>query len=60
MTPQMQADAALQVWQEYRALPPDDRIEILVATFWLPPIESLNEYEITLSRVHEEMEDINA
>lgn len=54
MNSQQEADEALRIWQSYRSLPPDERIEVLVATFWMPPV-TLNEYEITLSRVSEEM-----
>lgn len=55
MTNQQQADMLLQRWQEHRALPPDERIERLMADFFspLPPCEV--EYEGTLSRVREEM-----
>lgn len=55
MTSQDEANEALRIWQSYRALPPDERIEVLVAHFWLPPAETPDEYEITLSRVSEEM-----
>jgi hypothetical protein len=57
MTPQHQANAALQAWQILRALPPDERIEVLMATFWMSPLESLTEYDSTLRNVAAEMED---
>lgn len=55
MTPQMQADLALQQWQSLRALPPDERIEVLMAQFFLPTPASDFEYEITLRDVAAEM-----
>jgi len=33
MTPQQNADILLRIWQEHRALPPEDRIEALMADF---------------------------
>lgn len=56
MTPQMQANTALQQWQSLRALPPDERIEILMAEFFSPPLATDLEYEITLRNVAMEME----
>lgn len=56
MTPQMSADAALQQWQALRSLPPDERIEVLMAEFFAPPPESDLLYEITLRNVATEME----
>jgi hypothetical protein len=56
MTNQQQADVLLRVWQEHRALPPDERIEALMADFFAPPPASDLEYEITLRNVSTEME----
>lgn len=55
MNSQQQADILLRIWQENRALPPEDRIEALIADFFspLPPCET--EYEITLRDVAMEM-----
>lgn len=55
MTTQQHADAALGRWQELRGLPPEDRIEILMQDFFLPPIELDVKYENTLRRLSEEM-----
>lgn len=57
MTPQMQANIALQEWQSLRALPPDERIEALMASFFLPPSATDLEFEITLRNVAMEMQD---
>jgi hypothetical protein len=57
MTPQQQADLALQKWQSLRALPPDERIEALMASFFLPPPVSDFEYEIALRDVTAVMAD---
>jgi hypothetical protein len=56
VTSQMNADIALQQWQSLRALPPDERIEVLMAEFFSPPIASDLEYEITLRNIAMEME----
>lgn len=56
MTPQQQADAALQLWQSLRSLPPEERIEVLMADFFRPPVESDLEYSITLRNVAMEMD----
>jgi 23S rRNA A2030 N6-methylase RlmJ len=55
MTPQRAADNALARWQQLRALSPEERIRALVADFFVPPLESDAEYEITLNTVAEEM-----
>ena len=47
--------AALQAWQQLRALPPDERIEALFASFFLPPSETDLEFEVTLRNVSEVM-----
>lgn len=55
MTPQMSADIALQQWQALRSLPPDERIEILMADFFAPLQPCDVEYEANMRRVYEEM-----
>jgi hypothetical protein len=55
MTNQQFADTALAQWQELRALPADERIEVLFNQFFAPPPPSDLEYQILLNRVHEEM-----
>jgi hypothetical protein len=55
MTNQQTADALLQIWQQHRALPPEDRIEALMASFFIPPSETDLEFEITLRNVAEAM-----
>ena len=55
VTPQQSADLALQQWQSLRALPPEDRIEALMADFFAPPPPSDCEYEITLRNIMEIM-----
>lgn len=56
MTNQHKADAALQQWQSLRALPPDERIEVLMAEFFAPSIQPCDvEYEATLRNVAMEM-----
>ena len=49
------ADQALAQWQELRALPPEVRIERLMAEFFLPPISLDVKYEDTLRHVAQEM-----
>lgn len=56
VTPQQQVDLALQQWQALRALPPEERIEALMADFFRPPVESDLEYSITLRNVAMEMD----
>lgn len=56
ITSQQAADELLQRWQSMRGLPPEDRIEALMANFFLPPTASDFEYEITLRNVAAEME----
>jgi hypothetical protein len=55
MTSQQSADLALAQWQALRALPPDARIESLMASYFLPPSETDLEYDLTMKRVTEEM-----
>lgn len=55
MTNQQQADAALQQWQALRSLPPDERIEVLMAEFFAPLQPCDVEYEANMRRVYEEM-----
>lgn len=55
MTSQQHADQLLEVWQQYRGLPPDERIEALMAQFFLPAPETDALYEITLRNVAMEM-----
>lgn len=55
VTPQQSADLALQQWQALRALPPDQRIDALMADFFAPPAETDLEYEITMRNVTVEM-----
>lgn len=54
-TPQQTADQALAQWQEMRALPPEVRIERLMAEFFLPPISMDNRYSDVLAAVAQEM-----
>lgn len=58
VTPQQHADAALARWQSLRSLPPDERIEVLMAEFFQPPPVSDLEYEITLRNITMEMADV--
>jgi hypothetical protein len=60
-TRQQHADAALQHWQDLRArFPnPEERIEQLMIDFFRHPVASAVEYDATLRRVTEEMEDTN-
>lgn len=55
MTPQQSADLALQQWQALRALPSEARIEELMRSFFLPPIELDMKYQDQLNAVAEEM-----
>lgn len=55
MTSQQTANEELAIWQAHRHLPPEDRIEALMANFFLPPSETDLEFEIALRRVSEEM-----
>jgi hypothetical protein len=55
MTNQQQADQLLAHWQSLRPLPPDERIERLMAEFFSPLPPCQVEYEATLNRVREEM-----
>lgn len=57
MTTQMQADAALQAWQALRALPPEERIDRLMAEFFLIPFDLDVHYQDTLNAVAMEMVD---
>jgi hypothetical protein len=57
VTSQQTADLALAQWQALRGLPPDERIEALMASFFLPPSETDMEYEITLRNVATEMQE---
>lgn len=56
VTPQMHADLALAQWQALRGLPPQERIEHLMADFFLPPSETDLEYDLTMRRVTAAME----
>ncbi len=56
MTSQQTANEALAIWQAHRHLPPEDRIEALMANFFLPPSETDAEYEITMRAIAEQME----
>jgi hypothetical protein len=55
MTPQQHADCALARWQEMRDLPPEQRIEALMADFFrpLPPCDV--EFDIIMCQVTTEM-----
>ncbi len=53
--PQQSADIALRQWQSLRSLPPEDRIEALMADFFAPPPPSEFEYELTLRNISEVM-----
>jgi hypothetical protein len=53
MTRQDHATAALLAWQSLRALPPDQRIEALMADYFLSEEDSA--YENVMRRVTEEM-----
>jgi hypothetical protein len=55
MTSQQQADHLLHIWQQHRALPPDERIERLMADFFSPLPPCPTEYEATLNQVREIM-----
>lgn len=55
VTPQQTADLALQQWQSLRSLPPEDRIDALMANFFAPPPPSDFEYELTLRYISEIM-----
>ncbi len=57
VTPQESADLALRQWQSLRSLPPEDRIDALMANFFAPPPASDFEYEITLRNISEIMAD---
>lgn len=57
MTSQQTADALLQQWQSLRAMPPDERIEALMAQFFLPVPETDILYELTMRRVCESMQE---
>lgn len=59
MTSQEEASLLLQQWQALRSLPPDERIEILMADFFAPPPESDLLYELTLQCVSAEMEEVS-
>jgi len=53
VTSQDHATAALQAWQSLRELPPEDRMSILMADFFLS--EENRQYEATLRNVQREM-----
>jgi hypothetical protein len=55
MTSQQSANLALAQWQSLRDLPPEERIEALMAEFFLPPPENDILFEITLRNVAMEM-----
>jgi hypothetical protein len=57
MTPQASASLALAEWQNLRAagLTPEQRIEELMRSFFLPPIDLDVRYSDTLQAVAEEM-----
>jgi hypothetical protein len=54
-TSQQEADIALARWQALRDLPPESRIDVLMAEFFQPPPESDFLYEMTLRDVAFEM-----
>jgi hypothetical protein len=60
MTSQQSADAALQKWQELRnaGLTDEQRIERMFAEFFAPPPTSSIEFDITMRKVHEEMQHV--
>jgi len=55
MSSQQLANEALAIWQAHRHLPPEERIEALMANFFAPPPETDLEYEITMRNVEREM-----
>lgn len=57
MTTQMQADAALQAWQTLRALPPEERLDRLIAEFFFIPFDLDVRYQDQLNAVAMEMVD---
>lgn len=59
MTSQMQADIALLRWQatRYSELTPEQRIEMAFYDFILPPAPCQTEYEATMRRVEEAMQE---
>lgn len=54
---QQQANISLRKWQMYRDLTPNERLEKLLADFFAPPAETKAEYEITLTRVSEAVQE---
>ncbi len=57
VTSQQSADAALQQWQQLRnsGLTPEQRLDRLMAEFFLPPIDLDVRYQDQIDRVSEEM-----
>ncbi len=53
---QLDASTALHEWQRLRDLPPEERIERLMAEFFLPPIDLDVRYQDQLNAVTAEME----
>jgi hypothetical protein len=55
MTSQHQANLALSIFQANRKSP-REVVEALMANFFVPPVETSEEYEITLNQVRECMQ----
>lgn len=60
MTSQQHADAALQQWQQLRALPPDLRIEVLMSDFFAPMPATDVEFDAILRDVADQMGMVDA
>lgn len=54
MTPQQQANEALALYQTNRESP-REVLEAIMANFFVPPVETEPEYEITMGRVFKAM-----
>lgn len=55
MNSQQEADYLLGIWQSCRALPPDERIDALLALFFLPIPPCDVEFDAIMRRVSEEI-----
>lgn len=55
MTSQQTADQALSIWQAHRSTP-REVVEAMLANYFVPPVETPEEYEITLNQVRECMQ----
>lgn len=55
MNSQQEADYLLGIWQSCRSLPPDERIDALLALFFLPIPPCDVEFDAIMCRVSEEM-----